>query len=102
MWGEQPKALRLTFNENKTLHRVQDAQAEALEIKNGLALWATGAIDQLGFVQRLGISSPKTEYDLPPESRLIGNAASGNLATGDEGGDPTEDRSDDEDTRSDE
>lgn len=102
MWGENPKALRLTFNENKTLHRVQDAQAEAIEIKNGLALWATGAIDQLGFVQRLGISSPKKEYDEPPPSRLIGNAAGGNLATGDEGGDPTDDRPESEDTESDE
>lgn len=100
LWGEQPKAVRLTFNENKTLHRYQDAQAESLEIKNGLALWAAGAIDQLGFVQRLGISSPKKEYDEPPNSALLGNV--GNVATDDEGGDPNTDRSDREDTRSDE
>lgn len=100
MWGEQPRAIRLTFNENKTLHRVQDAQAEQMEIKNGLMLWETGVIDQLGFAQRLGFSTPKREMEEPPKSPLISNADSG--AISDEGGDPNEDRSDSEDTRSDE
>lgn len=101
MWGETPKKIAVSFNENKTLHRVQDAQAEALEIKNALALWATGVIDQHGYAQRLGYSSVKTEYPEPPASEIIGNAAKGSLTSGDDGGDPDEDRSDSQDTRSD-
>lgn len=74
VWGENPKGIRLEFNSNKTLHRLQEAQAEALEIRNGAMLWQAGLIDQLGYGQRLGYSEPKRPMELPP-LEIIGGAA---------------------------
>ena len=77
LWGDQPKSIKLEFNQNKSLHRLQDAQSLVLEIKIALMLWATGVIDQLGFAQRLGFSTVHAEYAEPPESQLIGNTSPG-------------------------
>ncbi len=71
--GENPEGLRITFNSNKTLQRMQDAQAEAVEIKNAAMLWLAGLLDQQGFAQRLGFSTPKKEIAEPPPE-LIGAA----------------------------
>jgi hypothetical protein len=77
LWGETPKSISIEFNPNKSLHRLQDAQALVLEIKTALMLWATGIIDQQGFAQLLGYSSVKTEFSEPPETPLIGNSSPG-------------------------
>jgi hypothetical protein len=66
--GESPDKINLKFNENKTLQRLQIAQSEQLEIRNGLLLWENGAIDQTGFCQRMGIQEPKVEMELPAKS----------------------------------
>lgn len=75
--GYNPDSIRLEFNSNKSLHRLQDAQSQLLEIKAGLMLWAAGIIDQMGFAQRIGFSSIKTEHTEPPESALLGNNSPG-------------------------
>lgn len=77
MWGETPKSIRLEFNSNKSLHRLQDAQSSILEIKFALMLWVAGVIDQLGFAQLLGYSSVKTEMKEPPDSQILGNGSPG-------------------------
>jgi hypothetical protein len=84
--GMAPKSIKLSFNENKTLHRLQDAQAENMEIKNALMLWVCGIIDQVEMAQRLGHNNPVKPMADPPESAIIGNAA--NQATSSTGGDP--------------
>jgi hypothetical protein len=76
----QPKKISLNFNPNKTLHRLQDAQSEAMELHNGLVLWVTGVIDQTGFAQRQGFADVKVPMEDPPESQIIQNA--GNVASG--------------------
>lgn len=88
MNGMQPKSIKLTFNENKTLHRLQDAQSEAMEIKNALVLWVCGIIDQTIMAQRLGFNNPVKPMAEPPESEIINNA--GNVAGANEGGDPAD------------
>lgn len=77
LWGDQPNAIRIEFNSNKSLHRLQDAQSMILEIKAALQLWASGVIDQMQFAQILGYSSIKTEHAEPPDSPLLGNASPG-------------------------
>jgi len=79
-WGydvSKITAIRIEFNSNKTLHRLQDAQAELMEIKNSLMLWAAGIINQLDMAQRHNYDQPKTEYDTPPDSGILGNASPG-------------------------
>lgn len=70
----KPTDLSLQFKENKTLHRLQDAQSEALEIKNAGMLWLAGVINQLQFANRLGHSSVDTKLEEPPPE-LYGGAA---------------------------
>lgn len=65
-WGETPDSIRITFNSNKSLHRLQDAQAEEKEIMNALWLWVLGILDQLTFAQKLGYSDVKRELEDPP------------------------------------
>jgi hypothetical protein len=72
LWGEMPNAIRIDFNSNKSLHRLQDAQAQRLEIFNALVLWVTGVIDQAGFCQILGYQDPTTPLVDPPTSPLLG------------------------------
>jgi len=73
MRGEAPKSIRIEFKSNKTLQRLQNAQAEAMEIRNSATLWLAGVLDQLGFAQRLGYDDVKTEYDEPPPG-LVGSS----------------------------
>lgn len=88
LWGENPRSIRLEFNSNKSLHRLQDAQAELLEIKIALMLWASGVLDQLGFAQELGYSTVATEHDEIPDSQILGNTSpgggAGNTSTDDQ------------------
>lgn len=88
--GYTPQGITIKFNENKTLHRLQDAQAEALEIKNALTLWVLGIINQTMMAQRLGHDAPVKPMEEPPESDIIGNAGNTAVASGSEGGDPGE------------
>lgn len=68
MWGDVPDRIKLTFHDNKTLHRLQNAQAERIELQNSTVLWIAGLIDQAGFGQRHGFSNPKEELDAVPDS----------------------------------
>lgn len=68
--GLQPTKISLKFNDNKTLHRLQDAQAEAVEIRNALVKWLCGIIDQMGFAQELGYNDVKKEMEEPPPEAL--------------------------------
>ena len=63
---QQPEGLRLDFKENRTLNRLQEAQAERAEIENSHTLWFLGIIDQLQVANRHGENQPKTAYELPP------------------------------------
>lgn len=71
-WGETPDAIRLVFNSNKSLHRLQDAQAFRLEIFNAVLLWALGIWNQQDVAQALGEQDPKQVYEEVPESPLLG------------------------------
>lgn len=75
--GMPATKVSLEFKPNKTLHRLQNAQALLLEIKSALQLWATGVLDQEGFAQYIGFSSIKKVYGEIPESQIIGNASPG-------------------------
>lgn len=78
-WGYDPNKVKvsLSFNSNKTLHRLQDAQSELMEIRNSLQLWAAGIIDQTIMAQRHGFDQPITAYDIPPDSGILGNGSPG-------------------------
>lgn len=76
-YGDAVSAIRLEFNSNKSLHRLQDAQAELMEIRNSLLLWAAGIINQIDMAQRHGFDSPKEEFTEPPNSQLLGNGSAG-------------------------
>lgn len=79
MSGLNPDKITLNFNSNKTLQRLQDAQAETIEIRNAAMKWLAGIIDQNGFAQELGYSSPKREMEEPPPG-LIGSAKNNQAA----------------------
>lgn len=82
--GLKPEQISITFNQNKTLNRLQDAQSEAMEIKNAAMLWVAGVYDQQDFAQALGhFNIKKNEDTVPPE--LIG-AANANTGTTNGGG----------------
>lgn len=72
LWNDQPDGIRITFNNNRTLNRLQEAQAEKTEIDNSIMLWLIGLLDQTGVAQRLGYSEPKLEMDRPPEEAVPG------------------------------
>lgn len=78
-WGYDPNKVKvsLDFNSNKTLHRLQDAQSELMEIRNSLMLWAAGIIDQTAVAQRHGYDQPMTAFDEPPDSGILGNGSPG-------------------------
>jgi hypothetical protein len=71
--GEAPKSIRIEFRSNKTLQRLQNAQAESMEIRNAGMMWLSGVIDQMGFAQKLGYDDVKTEYEEPPPG-LVGSS----------------------------
>lgn len=70
LWGETPDKIKLKFNNNKTLQRLQDAQAEKVEISNAILLWLIGMLDQAGVAQRLGFTNPVKEMSEPPPAVL--------------------------------
>jgi hypothetical protein len=78
--GLNPDQIQMNFKSNKTLHRLQDAQSEAIELKNGLVKWAAGVITQAQFAQELGYSTVAVEYAEIPENGILNNA--GNVNTG--------------------
>jgi hypothetical protein len=72
LWGEQPDGIRLVFNPNKSLHRLQDAQAFRMEIFNAVLMWVLGIWNQQDVSQALGQQEPRTPMDAPPASPLLG------------------------------
>jgi hypothetical protein len=68
--GRNPTSIRLSFKTNRSLNRLQEAQAKKVEIGNAFMLWLLGIIDQHGLAQELGYNEPKTEMAEPPESLL--------------------------------
>lgn len=94
--ADMPDGIRLQFNSNKTLQRLQVAQAETIEIRNAAMLWLSGLIDQIGYAQRLGYSDPKKVMEDPPPELL--GAARKNLPSGDDNERESDnDRKDDDD-----
>lgn len=71
-WGETPDAIRLEFLPNKSLHRLQDAQAFRLEIFNAVLLWALGVLNQQDVAQKVGYQTVRTQMDTVPDSPLLG------------------------------
>jgi len=71
LWGEQVDGIRLVFNQNKSLHRLQDAQAFRMEIFNAVLMWALGLWNQQDVSQALGQQEPRTQYETVPESPLL-------------------------------
>jgi len=65
VWGIAPVSVKVKFKENKTLQRLQNAQAEAVEYKTNVAMWRDGIIDQLVVAQRHGIEEPSNIKDEP-------------------------------------
>ena len=82
--GLNPDSIRLQFNDNKSLNRLQDANSEGKEISNGFQLWLLGIVDQMGLAQRLGYSSPKVPKTEPPVD-LISILSSRGLDDSDKG-----------------
>lgn len=67
VWGETPDKIKLKFNNNRTLNRLTEAEAEKVEIYNAILLWIIGLLDQVGVAQRLGYAEPVTPMEEPPE-----------------------------------
>jgi hypothetical protein len=84
--GLRTDKISLKFNPNKTLYRLQNAQAEALEIKNGALLWKARVINQDGFAQRLGYSSVDEALEEVPIELVTGSAGDVNTEGNDEQG----------------
>lgn len=74
MNGMNPDSIKLSFKENRSINRNQEATAEKQEIQNAFMKWLLGIINQNDVAQELGYSAPKTPLDEPPES-LIGIAS---------------------------
>ncbi len=81
--GMIPKGIEIKFKTNKTLQRLQQAQAEDAEIKNAHAKWVMGIIDQLTAAQELGYDEVKTPMEDPPElgGGSVADAGQGNDLT---------------------
>lgn len=79
--GLTPTDIDLQFEENKTLNRLQQAQAEAVEIRNVITKWLIGVINQLEAAQELGYSTVDKEMDKPPPEAL-GEKPTGGPTTG--------------------
>lgn len=78
MEGLNPDRISIHFKPNKTLHRLQDAQAESLELKNALTKWAMGINNQKQAAQELGYTTVATEYEEIPDSPILGSAGNVN------------------------
>lgn len=65
----------ISFKDNKTLQRLQNANAETIEINNELKKWAAGFINQTQAAQRLGYDRPATAYDEVPKLPILNNGS---------------------------
>lgn len=68
LWGERPTSIKIQFNTNRALNRIQEAQAEQAEINNAIMLWIIGILDQTGVAQKLGYADVSESMEHPPES----------------------------------
>ncbi len=98
--GMQPTKISLQFKPNKTLHRLQMAQSEKIEIMNAWWMWYLGVIDHNGFSQRLGYAQPvkeMAEAPTPPELARTASTSEKNREDGtdERGGDDSEIADDD-------
>ncbi len=66
--GQIPDKIEIRFNDNKTLQRLQNAQAFRTELQNALILWMSGIYDQGDFAQSAGINSIRKPLTDPPET----------------------------------
>jgi len=79
--GLQPTSIELQFEENKTLNRLQQAQAHAIEIRNCITKWLIGVINQVEAAQELGYTEvAKPMAEPPPEA--LGEKPTGGPTTG--------------------
>lgn len=74
--GFNPKSISMEFEPNKTLHRLEIAKAEHLEINNAAAKWILGLLDQVGVAQTLGMNDPVTPLDACPVPPVMFGGAS--------------------------
>lgn len=74
--GMNPEGIRIEWNENRSLDRLAEAQAEKVEIANAYILWVLGVIDQTGVAQRVGYSDVKTPMERPPDITSVRGATS--------------------------
>lgn len=87
LWGlNGVTGISIDFNPNKSLHRLQDAQAFRLEVFNAVLLWALGFYTQQQAAQSIGFQNVATRYETPPESPLLGAPPSVGLAAKDAAG----------------
>lgn len=77
VWGLQVKGIALDFHENKSLQRLQDAQARRLEILNQVMVWLMGLVNQDHVAQALGYDEPDTPLDAPPAATILGTQVTG-------------------------
>lgn len=68
MWGSPVKSIKVQFKENKSLQRLQIAQAEHMEILNSLMKWAAGITNQVKAAHELGYPDVDTPLDEVPNS----------------------------------
>lgn len=66
MAGLQPDSISISFNQNRSLNRLQEAQAAKTEVANGFMKWLLGIIDQTMLSHELGYSEPAIPMDAPP------------------------------------
>lgn len=92
MAGLNPKNIRIEWNENRSLNRLQEAQAEKSEIENSWMLWVMGIIDQVIVSQRHGYAEPKTPMAEAPPLKGGGQSSGGENGEGSEGDTPPADR----------
>lgn len=86
--GMSPTGISLQFKPNKTLHRLQIAQAEKIEIMNAWWLWYLKVLDHRGFSQRLGYAEPVKiieEAPEPPELARVKATSTQNREDGTDG-----------------
>lgn len=63
LWGDTPDKIKLKFNNNRELNRLQAAQAEKAELEVAVLLWSLGLIDQVALSQILNAGDPVVEYE---------------------------------------
>lgn len=68
MWGVPVKSIQVSFNENKSLQRLQIAQARHTEIINSLMSWAAGFTNQVEAAHELGYPDVDTPLEEVPNS----------------------------------